>query len=637
MTVRFPIDPVALPLTPSAFRTQINNLLTSYHATDTDFLAEIFQNSIDALEDRFALNPTSESPTIELTLDPDARKITIADNGPGIPDAILVDLARPNFGNKHGGRKRGHKGVGLAFAIWSSKSFRFATKRVGDRQLIAGKLDGGIDWVKGELDEYPKINDDPTFRPAFLETYEAGTVLEFGLSQENRADWLLSRLNKEGVGTLLRTATAVGFMDLPRSLRRELPTWVEKTKIRVKIGVGPPIDVPMRYLFPHEHFPKKSMDLVALARISIEKQDKLRGKMKVIYKSLDTPDVERFFQDPEDQVLLSLVRQQKVTAYGAFADASATLKEWNEALYESNRGQGRLRRIVRPGIHFATATMPVGEILDIDLAYGSGNKGRIWLVVQFANTQPDLGRKTFDRSIVEIGQRVAQSLTADWFVPNRKLLIPSKIPHGETEGEQAMSLEGVRKAAEEKPDLILRDVGVVKSPASEQDVVALFHTLVGAKYLKGYQVYSVYGSSEKYDGVVKYHLERQDDEIYPHDPLGLSPASFGKSGFVQFPASILEFKPKLSDLIDNFEDGTKAFEEITLVVAWTVGDGEAFGGASDYRLEDVDHGSREKQFYGETHVLHAASMNKRIHVMILENVVSIIAENLVAGLVATRM
>src|SRR2546425_9806789 len=143
--VEFPIDPVVAPLTPEAFRRQVKSLADSYHAGDTDFLAEVLQNSIDALEDRFGVTPAPEgAPTIDLAID--ETTLTISDNGPGLKEEIIGKLTRPNFTDKVGKRRRGHKGVGLAFAAWTSKSFHFATRRTGEGVMTSGKLVGGADW-----------------------------------------------------------------------------------------------------------------------------------------------------------------------------------------------------------------------------------------------------------------------------------------------------------------------------------------------------------------------------------------------------------------------------------------------------------------------------------------------------------
>lgn len=624
MPINFPMDPVTAPKTPDEFRTQIRNLIHSYHAADMDLLQEIVQNSVDAIEDRFSSSSSEEVPRIELELDREEGALTIRDNGPGITTKMLQKLATPATTDKVGRRKRGHKGVGLSFAAWSSSLFRFATRRVGDANIVSGKLEGGIDWIRGKLATHPKIDEDPSFKPDFLGKHESGTVFEFKLGKDHELIRLLNRLNRKGVETLLRTNSAMGYVDLRKIDGNGTPAWVQKCDATLRIDGKHSFKIPLGYYFPQEHFKKKAFDLRNMPKLSLAALEKLKGRKKCIYHTMANDKILSLFSEEDEPLLLKKVKEQEVTAYGAFLDKSRTFRDWNNSLYEGVSSAGRRRRIVRAGIHFSTVTMPTGEVKDIELPYGSGNKDRLYIVVQFRDAHPDYGRKTFERSVVEIGQKVASHFTKNIFVPNREFLVPASIPHGDTESEREMTLNQERDFVRSKSDLSLQGIGIVKAPSTEEDVVALFHALLGGKYLRGYEIYSVHGSTKKYDAWFKYYLKEKDDVLFPHNPLGLHKDSFGQLGKVEFPLSVLEFKPSLSHLIDDFEAGIKSFEDILVAVAWDKGDDAAFGGSSDYSLEPVVSSTKEKQFHGETYTLRTTSLGKRIHVVLLSDVISVI-------------
>ena len=181
-----------------------------------------------------------------------------------------------------------------------------------------------------------------------------------------------------------------------------------------------------------------------------------------------------------------------------------------------------------------------------------------------------------------------------------------------------------RKAAG-KPPLRLLGLGMSREPDTEQEVVALFNALIGAGHLKGYDLLSVFGSSEKYDAVFRYEITKEAGTVGT-EFLRLHESAFGRRDRIEFPPSMLEFKPLLSHLINDFEEGSKVLGEIKLAVAWDAGDEAAFNGSSEYRLEPCEQGSpREKQFYGETHLLTMTTGPSKLHVILLRDVVGALA------------
>ena len=623
----FPIDPVKAPKTPEEFRREISNLFTSYHAADVDLLKEIVQNAVDALEDRFSVGNSTAVPMIQIELDLGKGIVVICDNGPGIPDDKIEKLGRPINTNKTGRRKRGHKGVGLSYAAWSSLLLRFATKREGEKSLTAGRLADAAVWLNGATSSYPRIEEDPTFTPEFLKQSATGTVFEFHLGPEHALIRFLRKLKPEGLEFFLRTATAIGYLDLSQDSEKSYPGWVQKTQVLVDVD-GKMRTLEMGYLLPHQHFGKAALDLSKLQSLSVDKIDQIMGTKKCIHHKLSNKQILDILSKEEDESLAQLAEQQEVKAYGAFLDSATTFRTWNESLYRPKAGPGRRRTLVEAGVHFVTVTMPAGDVRDIKLTFGTGNKDRLFLIVQFKDVAPDTGRKVFERRVEEIGQQIAAHMVGEFFVPNRKVLETDDKPHGSTESEQAMSLESAKEQASAKVDLLVQNIPFVKEPTSEQDVVALFATLCGAGYLPGFRLFGVNGSHAKYDSFYRYLLMEDENADLQIQQFSLPPGSFGKKNKVEFPLQVMEFKLKLSSLILDFECDGKSFEEIALAVAWDVGDNDAFAGSSDYRLEEVGPSTKMKQYAGETHLIRATGMSKKIHVILLKHVIQAISDHI---------
>ena len=615
--VKFPIDPAGRPRSAEDLRREIQVLFSSYHASDLDFIIENIQNSFDALEEAYK-KVQDPAPCIEITFDSEANIFRIADNGLGISNEVINKIGTPSNSDKDPKRKRGHKGVGLVFAAWSTIEFKFATKRSGESAVIAGKLAGAYNWIKGEDGDNPKIEEAPEFQPNFLKGKITGTVFEFTLPTSSKVKTLLTRLNADGLMTLLRTKTALGFVQLPETNRHTYPNWIQKLRVLVHIDNNKH-QVKTGYLFPHEKYSDASYDTGQ--RSLPNKLEKMKGSKRCIYRVLDAPEVLKIFSNDDDYShLRDTVEKHQVKAYGAFLDSALTFRDWSSELYTQNPGRGRKQDIVKPGIHFATSTMPCGETVPIHLTYATGNADRAFVIVDLDSAQPDQGRKTFQSDIVEIAQKISEALIKEFVVEYRQLLVPRSRPHGPTEAEQVNALNSILKMAENKKDLAIQGLGIAKEPTEEQEVVALFHALIATERLKGYHILAAHGSSQKYDGVFRYEITKDQNNLYPYEKLGLPEISFGSNSSVIFPPSIIEYKAQLSGLISDFGEERKKFSEIRLVVAWDKGDQKAFESGSTYELDKADRQTNEVQFYGETHILRNTNSTDIIHVILLADV-----------------
>jgi len=119
-----------------------------------------------------------------------------------------------------------------------------------------------------------------------------------------------------------------------------------------------------------------------------------------------------------------------------------------------------------------------------------------------------------------------------------------------------------------RQDLGLVNYAVFKEPYEEQDVIALFFEMIG-RGVFGVAFFRSYGISigETYDGKALLIPNSQTTFPQVNDDSQLQ---------------TIEFKKKASDIIKDFEQGTKDIRSINLVVCWEYGN---FSGS--YTLSDV--------------------------------------------------
>lgn len=420
----FPIDPIENPMKPSELRLHVEKLFDSYHATDVDFIAENVQNAVDALEEKFSGEDSIDTqPKIEIEINTEENIFTIRDNGKGLSEEVISKIGKPVNSDKDQGSARGYKGVGLSFAAWTSENFKFATKRPDENELVSGVLSGARSWVEGDSDDYPVVQE-TEFGEGFLDGEESGAVFEFHLGENTEVSDFIQRLNREGIRTLLKAKTAIGYVNIADEGLEELPDWAESAKVKVDISGRSPIEIEFGFSYPHQLL-GKDFNLENTSNLSAAELDSIFGTKKIIWEKISHDDIRNLFADDEElSHLLEVIEAQKVSAYGAFVDQRATLKDLNEDLYVENPGRGRKRQIMEPGIQISTATMPCGESIKIELSYGTGNANRLYFLFDFNDASPDEGRKTYDDTVEDIAQKVAKHYTGNVFVKNRRYLIP---------------------------------------------------------------------------------------------------------------------------------------------------------------------------------------------------------------------
>ncbi|MBZ5652631.1 MAG: hypothetical protein LAO18_19350 [Acidobacteriia bacterium] len=141
---------------------------------------------------------------------------------------------------------------------------------------------------------------------------------------------------------------------------------------------------------------------------------------------------------------------------------------------------------------------------------------------------------------------------------------------------------------------------MLSEPQQEQDVIALFHQLVGSGLIKGLHFFGT-TSNDRYDSLIEID--------YP-DTVGFrfnrKTCSLGVGSAIDFPyksePKVLEYKYDLDALISDLQKEEKFLKHIDLVVCWTAGGG--YSSMLELRPLLVGDNGQERLFYGSTHAAY---------------------------------
>lgn len=141
----------------------------------------------------------------------------------------------------------------------------------------------------------------------------------------------------------------------------------------------------------------------------------------------------------------------------------------------------------------------------------------------------------------------------------------------------------------DKPTLItdLSDLGIdssfKKTPTDENALIALFFDLLGRGTIKDYEFYSLH-AKRKYDATAMIKIAGMKAIPTPNNDSDLK---------------TVEFKLRLSELIDEIEDRTKELKKMTLIIVWEDDAFDSKDKPEEYEIISIDESEdKGKEFYG---------------------------------------
>lgn len=556
-------------------RRNLNNLLTSY-ADEADVFTESVQNAVDAVlkarEDGLYAEGVAPKITIVIgRLGDRHHYLFVSDNGIGMTSEIAKNITVPGFSHgKQRGRSVGYKGVGASyFFAASNKAALRSTSANGEQTEYT--VYGSHNWVKNAGERAPEVrpifdvpeqlapfynNDRGTavlfqFHDGMKPSSLSNTVVVGGGKEVELKNWMSFLCAKTPLGSVWDRSQS--GIEVTISLDTGDEALLSRTWRLGELSLDERV---AGYPFPHLVL-KTAKDVGEIDRTEDARRHIHQSKYPAVYKRWSAQEIIDGTPALEEEERIKLLDHLE-WVYAYFCYSTDVLKEVNSRL-------GGRTQLVRYGIRIASDGVAQGRNVDLSLTSSQGLDRQTHIVMSFKKLELDTGRKISADEVIasaigKIGRRVVDvlkeyrwsmkkkdrpdvqsDLTAwrnDVEVRARRALIPLLFPDGES------------------PLLV--------DPSNEQEVIALFASLVTKKMVKGLQIEAISGY-ERYDSLVNVFADN-DTVRSEIDPLSvraavLSPVGEGK---------VLEYKYSFSELLQDFADRKKNPAEIDVVVCWSV-------------------------------------------------------------------
>lgn len=541
-------------------RKDIQELSNSY-SHPWDLLAELAQNSVDAVREwNSEFGDMERDHRIDILVDKDENSIQIEDTGVGIDPESAPQLLAPHGTDKADDDSTiGEKGVGLTYCLYSSNEFEIETSTV-DGDFI-GELNEAKDWWQKRRDVEPELEYEEDTRSNDPDS--TGTRIWLGDlegKQYDNGDTIFDISNNRIVHSL-RTRTAIGYT---RAALRSDGAEEDDPDIDVFLTViedgSKTLDneeVEFGFYFPHEAFDESdTVDIDEEIRPNLPMNDNQK-KRKLSNKNIKVTG----------ETITSTGRKVRYYAfYMPGADWEGVSQ--NHGLVGKDADGEIVVLDMDSGIQIATRGMPSGINMERPKTGLSGYWAGIFMILEYDQITFDLGRKylTGEKPLLQrIAKGVYNSHLTDWMGYTQKQ--PPTKPR-----KKFKEKEDFFDELNTLDDLDTSEIKFQKEPdVQEAGVVAIFHELMGADVLEDYYGLRA-GYKQTYDFWGTYEIDVDDlpgnttkDEFYEGD---IYEYSSGEE-YIQENV-VIEFKYSLSDIVYDFDDDSKEFDMIDLIVCWVV-------------------------------------------------------------------
>lgn len=612
----------------NALKREIQNILDSYVGWYDPF-CELIQNALDSLEER-ARGDERYIPQLFITIDLKENLLIVTDNGTGLTRDKFEQFLAPCFSFKSGST-RGYKGVGATYLGYGFNFIQICTK--SEEYAAVGKMVEARRWLTNPNPSgNPKVTHDSAGPiDSEFEAFDRGVSIAIKFDKSTRPGnlaWLQAK-QADQWHKILSVKTGLGAVAAPAHVKTKI-TVIDTTGARSCHEI-----TKAEYLWPHQ-IVKKSKSLSELK----SKSDELHAKrgpgftmpsalqnLDCIYEYVEANNLKKWITLDSGEI--DIVDKYKPCTYFAYMYSTKVFIGFNETLKIRSGHQ-----ILVPGVQIAANNMPQGEVLQIPLKRNIGRQNQVHVVMHVDNCRSDLGRKGFQKEIVEFAQSIARKLIDGPFTRMRKNLRPVTGTRDDLHREQEVA--NWKKEFEEhekKNPLIIKNdiyflptkrISVTSAPTREQDVIALFNQLLAGGVIRGIQIMA---TSERftYDGMYRVVIDLPtENHLYNKEtnPLGVVEdyISDASEDFKSVP-KILEYKYNLNALIEDMESGTKNSNDIGLVVVWATGN-DYQGNYHITSLLDEDNLS-DRQYHGVTHIMTNTNTGQReMDLVVLEELVS---------------
>jgi hypothetical protein len=600
----------------------VSNILKSYTGY-LDVFSEIFQNSLDAIDARIKKGDNFQ-PRLIVYIDIAEGRVRVVDNGIGMDERELRYCFRPSVSFKIRREARGHKGVGATFLAYGFTNIQVFTVKNGIE--LAVQLPGGRDWVEDPSDSHrrPKLQSIANKAPE-LTGEQAGTCVEILLGGKPDLTWW-GATSAEQWTQILRMRTPLGGM----YLAGKTPPRV-KVQLRVRNSAGTVTELHsdrIEYFWPHEMEAVLPRVCTVLdAQKSLHEVDgdvaRLPGTLRNLSAIWEVWSSEQLLD--EDSAFWSktfnedeqrLLRLHDVSVYGCFLSSAKSWTQYQEEVLKVRKSP----LLIKGGLQIASDYMIQGDLNVIPLTSTIGYQANTHVVVHFRDGNPDMGRKVFQPEIKSLSERVARqavNVFKRYLHLMREDTGAAPLNESTVLWEWQVTQEEYRKANPFEFVYGSNALAYLSVPQCEQDVIAIFHELVGLGVLRGLKFLATSGAMH-YDCCFKTHYLRKDDVGFRRNErqLGVSDRNITER---ESRPMVLEFKYDLDGLIADFEKELKYPSDVNLVVCWEIGEQYR----ERYRIVSLlirDEGA-SRLVYGATHAAYQ-DRERRFEIICLKDLIS---------------
>jgi hypothetical protein len=604
----------------------MSNILKSYTGY-FDVFSELFQNSLDAIDARIKKGNHFQ-PRLIVRIDIANGRIRVTDNGIGMDERELRYCFRPSVSFKVRKEARGHKGVGATFLAYGFTNIQVFTLK--NQLPLAVQLSGGRDWVEDPSDSHrrPKLQSIP-YKVSELSGDQSGTCVEIVLGGKPDLTWW-GATSAEQWTQILRMRTPLGGVYLAGTT---------PPKVQVDLSVLNPNGTltelrseRIEYFWPHEMdavLPRVSSLLDAQKSLHEVDGDvgRLPGTLRnvsalyEIWSSDQLLDEDstfwgKTFSDDEQRLL----RLHNVSVYGCFLSSAKSWTQYQEEVLKARKSP----LLIRGGLQIASDFMIQGDLNVIPLTSTIGYQANTHVVVHFRDGNPDMGRKVFQPEIKSLSEKIARqavNIFKRYLHLMREDTGVAPLTESTELWEWQVKQEEYRKSNPFEFVQGPNSLAYLSVPQCEQDVIAVFHELVGIGLFRGLKFLATSGTT-RYDCCFKTHYLLKDNVAFKRDdvPLGVSERNITDK---ESRPMVLEFKYNLDGLIADFEKEVKYPSDVQLAICWDIG--ELY--RERYRLVSLlvrDEGAT-RFVYGATHAAYQ-ERERRFEIICLKDLIGFLRD-----------
>jgi hypothetical protein len=496
-------------------RHSIRDIDDSYN-NDWDLLAELCQNAVDAIR------LCSDRPgRIELSVDAISKSISIYDNGIGIDPDEMPFLLKPFSTNKMSDDNTiGEKGVGLTYVMFSSNYF----------EAISGTEKGASKGVIKNAHSW-KLRTDNSKLPLDhkkLDDVFIGTKVTL----RDVAQIPLFNLTFEQLKYVLLTRTALG---------NTLSVWGNEGNIEVLLkfkdqnGQEHEESLPNQYWLVYRDLADHEMidldDFIGYAEVAersdLDKRRKLKDK--IIYKK------GKFIHERDNREInyvACFVPSRNTWNKLTVSSGLFTEQQLDNQEYLENFGYAKFQE----GITVSVKGMPTGISIDHPSTGYAGYWSNIFILFEDRRIKFDIGRKSIHGMQARIYKEYARTIF------NEFLKYVTKYVTGEVNVDVDWDKDETFAEIEKMINIGSDKIKSQKSPKDQEaSVAAIFYELIGK------------GVINQITPLISGYRSRYD--LY---------AKWGHKKVV------IDFKSRLRNVLRDFSDQTKMFDQLDCLVCWDV-------------------------------------------------------------------